>query len=154
MLESMMNDQTKLFYESRVDISETKITFCFVLFWCNLGMAIIKKKKSLYLVASGTISVVLLVAIFRLRMRYCVILVKRCLFLWTRNFGQYWRCSSICSIAWSYRLFNLQIKTSQKRSGVWTHALEPQEHDLWFCVTTILWWLPQKINFLWNRMSS
>ncbi len=36
---------------------------------------------------------------FRMRMRYWVILVKRCLFLCTKNLGQYCRCSLICSNA-------------------------------------------------------
>ena len=60
-----------------------------------------------YLVASGTISVLDLVAILRILIRNCVILVSLCLFLCTRNLGQYCRCSSICSKAWSYRRFSL-----------------------------------------------
>ena len=57
------------------------------------------QREGVHLVASGTISVVDRVAIFRMRIKNCVILVSRCLFLCTRNLGQYCRCSSICSIA-------------------------------------------------------
>ena len=48
-------------------------------------------------VASGTTLSRGLLASLRMRMRYCVILVSRCLFLCTRNLGQYARCSSICA---------------------------------------------------------
>lgn len=47
-------------------------------------------------------------ASLRMRMRYCVILVRRCLFLCTRNLGQYARCSSICASAWVYARFSLR----------------------------------------------
>lgn len=38
-------------------------------------------------------------ASLRMRMRYCVIFVRRCLFLCTKNLGQYSRCWSSCSSA-------------------------------------------------------
>ena len=38
-------------------------------------------------------------ASLRMRIRYCVIFVSRCLFLCTRNLGQNARCSSICGSA-------------------------------------------------------
>lgn len=46
--------------------------------------------------ASGTILSRGLASSLRMRMRYCVIFVSRCLFLCTRNLGQKARCSSIC----------------------------------------------------------
>lgn len=59
------------------------------------------------LVASGTSCGRILVASRRILMRYCVIFVRRCLFLCIRNFGQYCKCSSICSRAWAYCLLSL-----------------------------------------------
>ena len=49
----------------------------------------------------------------RMRTRYWVIFVSRCLFLCTRKLGQNARCSSICSSASMYLFFNLQGTAQQ-----------------------------------------
>ena len=43
------------------------------------------------------------------RIRYWVILVRRCLFLCTKNLGQYASCSSICARALAYSPLSLPV---------------------------------------------
>lgn len=63
------------------------------------------KAADVYLLARGTSFGLILSANLRMRIRYCVIFVSLCLFLWTRNLGQNSRCSSSCLSASAYCFF-------------------------------------------------
>ena len=67
-----------------------------------------RQKTTAHLVAMGTSFGRERMARRLTRMRYWVILVRRCLFLWTRNLGQYASCSSIWAMALAYSPLSLQ----------------------------------------------
>jgi hypothetical protein len=83
-----------------------------------------------YLVASGTTFKRGLLASFRIRIRYCVIFVSLCLFLCTRNLGQYAICSSICTIA----IPSIStLKQQNCKRGCWLYTRHSTVHSLLIC---------------------
>lgn len=86
-----------------------------------------RRALDLYLVARGTSFVRVLVANLRILMSSWVIFVSLCLFLCTKNFGQYCKWVSSCCSASEYCLFNLENTRTFYKS---LYSLAQQEEML------------------------
>ena len=87
-------------------------------------MLLVMGAKMAHLVAMGTSLGRERMARRLTRMRYWVIFVRRCLFLCTKNLGQYASCSSICARALAYSPLSLQSREHPQL--VTSAAVRPQ----------------------------